>query len=202
MKKLSIIVIILFLAACSAETIPDEGIKPDIDTPEVTVKTVQQLEETEEEEYIKISKADAPQLWSTPDVQLWKYVVDTSLYEEIGWKQEITSWRKFNDEFDKSLSPPNETWQSPGNLLVAFMADVEISNWLGRDIWEVNSRIEMLDEHNAHGYIMSYGFYDDSVAGRDIRLTMKKENGFWYIVDAEERDHCYRGLGKDGDLCL
>ncbi len=203
MKKLSIMVIILFLAACSAETITDERTKPEINVVKVSDKAVhQQLDGAEEQEYIKISKDDAPKLWNEADIQLWKYVTDSSIAEEIGWKHVSTSWRKLDDEFDKSLSSPNQAWQNPGKLLLAFMTDVEVSNLLGQDVWEINSRIEFSDDNNAEGYIMSYGLFDDSIAGSDIKLTMKRENGFWYIESAEEREQCSRGVGENGGLCL
>ena len=77
MKKISIMVIILFLSACSAETITDERTKPTINVVKVSDKTVQQqLGGEEEQEYIKISKDDAPKLWNEADIQLWKYVID------------------------------------------------------------------------------------------------------------------------------
>lgn len=203
LKKISIMVIILFLAACSAETITDEGSKPEINVVKVTDKVIhQQNEGAEVQEYIKISKDDAPKLWNEADIQLWNFVTDYSLAEEIGWKRGSTSWRKFGDEYDKSLSSPNQSWQNPGELLLAFMTDVEISNWLGREVWEINSRIKIFDENNAEGYIMSYGLFDDSAAGSDIKLTMKRENGFWYIESAEERDHCSRGIGENSGLCI
>ena len=82
------------------------------------------------------------------------------------------------------------------------MTDVEVSNLLGQDVWEINSRIEFFDENNAEGYIMSYGLFDDSIAGSDIKLTMKRENGFWYIEFAEQREQCSRGVGENGGLCL
>ncbi|WP_251624142.1 hypothetical protein [Sporosarcina luteola] len=203
MKKLSIMVSILFLAACSAKNLTDERAKPETSVVEVSGTAVhQQPEGEEEQEYIKILKDDAPKLWSDADVQLWKYVSDYSLSEEMGYKQEITSWRKLEGEFDKSLSMPNQTWENPGKLLLAFMTDMEVSNFLGQGIWEVNSRIEFLDGNNALGYIMSYGLYDDSAAGSDIKLKMKKENGFWYIESAEEREHCSRGIGEKSGFCI
>jgi hypothetical protein len=203
LKKLSILVIILFLAACSVETITDERTKPEINTGKLTDNVDhQQLDGGEEQEYIKISKDDATKLWNGADIQLWKYMINTSFAEENGWKHDSTSWRKFDGEFDKSLSSPNQTWQNPGKLLLAFMTDVEVSNLLGQDVWEINSRIEFFDDNNAEGYIMSYGLFDDSIAGSDIKLTMKSENGFWYIESAEEREHCSRGVGENGGLCL
>lgn len=132
MKKLSTMVSILILAACSAETITDDRAKPESNVVEVSENAVQPVE-AEEQEYIKILKDDAPKLWSDADVQLWKYVMDYSLAEELGYKQEITNWRKVKDEIDKSLSSPNETWENPGKLILAFMTDVEVSNYLGQE---------------------------------------------------------------------
>ena len=162
----------------------------------------QQLEGTTEQEYIKVSKEDVPKLWNNPDTQLWKYMMDSPFAKENGWEQVSTNWRKLDGEFDETISSPNQFWQSPGMLMLAFMTDLEVSYFLGQDVWEINSRIEFTDENNANGYILSYGWLDDSIAGNDIKLTMKKDNGFWYIEYAEEREQCYRGLDKTKGLCL
>lgn len=162
----------------------------------------QQLEGTTEQGYISISKDDLPKLWNNPETQLWKYMMDSTFAKENGWEQSSTNWRKLDTKLDETISSPNQSWQSPGMLMLAFMTELEISDSLGQEFWEINSRIEFTDENNATGYIMSYGWRDDSIAGSDIKLTMKKDNGFWYIENAEEREQCYRGLGKTKGLCL
>jgi hypothetical protein len=170
---------------------------------EKELKTLyQQLEGAVEQDDIKIAKDDVPKLWDAPDIQLWSYMADSSFAKENGWKHASTTWRKLDAEFDKVNASPHQTGQSPGLLLVALITDLKVSESLGQEVWEVNSRIEFIDENNAIGYIMSYGFSDDSVAGSDIKVTMKKDNGFWYIETAEEREQCYRGLGNNKELSL
>jgi len=214
LKQLSILgLLTLLLIGCSDEASNQQNLadlEKELDKTaehlaekENELKTLyQQLEGTTEQEYIKVSKEDVPKLWNNPDTQLWKYMMDSPFAKENGWEQASTNWRKLDGEFDETISSPNQSWQSPGMLMLAFMTDVEVSYFLGQDVWEINSRIEFTDENNANGYILSYGWLDDSIAGSDIKLTMKKDNGFWYIEYAEEREQCYRGLDKTKGLCL
>ncbi len=210
LKQLFILVLVaLFLSGCSnIEKV--EELSQDLDEmskrleeKENELKVLyKQLEETEEKEYITIPKNEAPRLWSNPETQLWEYVIDFSFAEENGWKRGSTNWRKWNGEFDPSLSAPNQSWETPGLLMLAWMTEAETSYWLGQEVWEINTRIEMSDENSAKGYILSYGVFDDAIAGSDIKITMKKENGFWYIEDVEERSRCSRGVSEDNELCV
>lgn len=83
----------------------------------------------------------------------------------------------------------------------AWMLEVGTSLGLGMDVWEINTRVYLANEAKAEGYIMSYGLRDDSVGGSDIKLTMLKENDYWYVEKAEVRYRCSRGVNEDGDLC-
>ncbi|MBE4909941.1 hypothetical protein IMZ08_18045 [Bacillus luteolus] len=210
LKQLFILVLLaLFLSGCSnnekvVELTQDlDEMSERLEEKESELKALyQQLEETKEQEYIKIPKNEAPKLWSNPDAQIWENVLNFSFAEENGWKRGSTNWRKWDGEFDPSLSAPNQSWETPGLLMLAWMTDVEATYWLGQEVWEINTRIEFSDESSAKGYILSFGFFDDSIDGSDIKITMKKENGFWYIVDVEERSRCSRGLSEDDELCL
>ncbi|WP_339147703.1 MULTISPECIES: hypothetical protein [unclassified Sutcliffiella] len=169
---------------------------------EMELETVSQKPEEEETgEFFTIPKDQVPRLWRDVDAQLWDYLIDHSMAEENGWKKDVTNWREWVGEFDEALGTANQIWETPGLLMNAWMLDVEISYGLGMDVWEINTRID-LDENKAEGYIMSYGMHDDSVSGSDIKLTMLKENDFWYVEKAEVRERCSRGVSEDKELCL
>jgi outer membrane murein-binding lipoprotein Lpp len=169
---------------------------------EMELETVSQKpEEGETGEFFTIPKDQVPRLWRDVDAQLWDYLIDHSMAEENGWKKGVTNWREWGGEFDEALGTANQIWETPGLLMNAWMLDVEISYGLGMDVWEINTRIN-LDENKAEGYIMSYGMHDDSVSGSDIKLTMLKENDFWYVEKAEVRERCSRGVSEDKELCL
>lgn len=166
--------------------------------------TLSQKPDKEEErgEFFKIPKDQVPRLWNDVDAQLWDYLIDNSLAEENGWQKGVTNWREWDKEYDQTLGSANQIWETPGLLMNAWMLDVEVSYGLGVYVWEINTRIDISDENKAEGYIMSYGLQDDSVDGSDIKLTMLKENDFWYVEKAEVRDRCSRGVSEDVDLCL
>jgi hypothetical protein len=42
---------------------------------------------------------------------------------------------------------------------------------------------------------------DDSVAGEQTLLTLKKQQNRWQLEAAQTRYLCYRGLANDGTLC-
>ncbi|WP_161568166.1 hypothetical protein [Anaerobacillus alkaliphilus] len=44
--------------------------------------------------------------------------------------------------------------------------------------------------------------FDDSIAGEDMKVTMKKGNGFWYIENVEIRGRCSRGVSENNELCV
>ena len=153
-------------------------------------------------EFITIPKDQAPRLWKDVDAQLWDYLIDDSLAKENGWEKGVTNWREWDGEYDQALGSANQTWDAPGLLMNAWMLDVGSSNGLGMDVWEINTRIDVKDDVKAEGYIMSYGLRDDSVGGSDIKLTMLKENDYWYVEKAEVRYRCSRGVSEEEDLCL
>lgn len=170
---------------------------------EMEIETLSQTYAEEEKgEFITIPKDQVPLLWKDVDAQLWDYLIDDSLAKENGWEKGVTDWREWDGGFNPTLGSANQTWGSPGVLMNAWMLDVGLSNGLGMDVWEINTRVDFSDEVMAEGYIMSYGMQDDSVAGSDIKLTMLKENDFWYVKKAEVRFRCSRGVSEDEDLCL
>lgn len=214
LKQLFILSLLtLLISGCSNEIVNHEKVvelERDIERinklleeNEIELKELyQQLRETNEREYIKIPKDEAPKLWSNPEIQLWEYVRDSSFAEENGWNSGTTNWRSWDGEFDQSLSTPNQNWQTPGILMTAWMTDVEFSYWLGQEVWEINTRIEFSDENNAKGYILSYGLFDDAIVGSDVKLIMRKDNGYWYIESVEKRELCSRGVNEDNELCV
>lgn len=170
---------------------------------EMEIETLsQQPAEEETGKFITIPKDQVPRLWGDADVQLWDYLIDDSLAKENGWEKGVTNWREWDSEYDQALGNANQTWDAPGLLMNAWMLDVRLSSGLGMDVWEINTRIDLSDEVMAEGHIMSYGMRDDSVGGSDIKLTMLKENDYWYVEKVEVRDRCSRGVSEDEDLCL
>ncbi|UCZ53546.1 hypothetical protein LGQ02_01745 [Bacillus shivajii] len=166
-------------------------------------EAIQQLEGQEgyEDEYIKISKEEAPRLWRDADTQIWEYVRDFSMTEENGWMRGTTEWRDWEGDADHFYLPTDESWETPTALMYEWMLEEETMSWLGLDVWETTLRIEYPSEYKAVGYILNYGFKDDSVAGRDMKLTMHQNKAYWYLDEVKVRDQCARNVSEDKDLC-
>ncbi len=152
---------------------------------------------TEETSFIKISKGELPSLWRDYDVQLWTIVRDTSFAEENNWDLGVTNWLEWKGHFDQEL-----TFESPGEIMNAWVKDVSDIYWLGQELWEISMRNEYIDENHAVGYILRYGFLDDSIAGDDVKLTMVRENDTWSIKKVEMRHHCSRYVNDEKELCV
>lgn len=46
--------------------------------------------------------------------------------------------------------------------------------------------------------VQRFGFQDDAVAGDDIRVMLRRDDGCWVAEAAERRVHCRRGLTGEG----
>lgn len=96
-------------------------------------------------------------------------------------------------------------YDSPAELLLNRAAELDggEEGGLGRDIWETTLRVlpHESDPPRATGVILQWGFKDDAVEGRDVRLHMERGDGGWFVTAMELRLHCRRGV-TGGDLCL
>jgi hypothetical protein len=94
-----------------------------------------------------------------------------------------------------------EVYGSPGELAMALAAGLDAES-LGMEQWETTTRVllDPSDDDQAYVAVLSWGFADDAVAGRDVRMTITRTDEGWAPGGAEERHHCRRGV--DGDLCL
>jgi hypothetical protein len=108
-----------------------------------------------------------------------------------------TDWRAFDLPADLE-----DTHDSPGAAATALLEALEGES-LGQDVWEATTRVllDPDDQDTAHAAVLSWGWADDAVAGRDVRVTLTRtEEGEWQLGGAEAREHCRRGV-TDG-LCV
>lgn len=122
---------------------------------------------------------------------------DLGLPEE--WEPNATAWVPYEvpDEVDG-------TYETPGDV-VAALARAADARLLGRDQWETTIRV-LLDEGDpdlAYGAVLSWGYLDDAVSGRDVRITLTRtEEDQWEPGRAEQRFHCRRALADDETRCV
>lgn len=208
MKKILGLISALILVITSTGCSKDEQYEEKIAELEKEIEVVyQQIVEKESQQEIadeedETAKQESPMLWSDADTQLWEYVIDFSSLEENGWDRGVTNWRKWEGEIGPDLTTPNEAWESPGLLMNAWVAKADFIKWLGTDLWETTLRIDYINEDLAEGYLLNYGLKDDSFAGTDLKITMKKEQEYWFIEAVEERNHCSRNVSENKEMCV
>lgn len=133
--------------------------------------------------------------------QLRVHLRDPELEAEMpeGWEPGMTDWTPFEAP-DRVAG----TYDTPGEVMAALAAEVDAA-LLGQDQWETTIRV-LLDEDDtdlAYGAVLGWGFKDDSVVGRDIRMTLTRtDDDRWEPGGAEQRQHCMRGVTDDGTACI
>jgi hypothetical protein len=93
-----------------------------------------------------------------------------------------------------------ETYDTPGELAFALAAGLD-AEVLGEDLWETTTRVlhDRSDDEQAYVAVLSWGFADDALVGRDVRMTITRTPGGWAPGGIEERHHCLRGV--DDEVC-
>ena len=92
---------------------------------------------------------------------------------------------------------PSLTAATAGALLGALVDRQGWAGVLGEAAWEETLRVLPAGDDAAEGIVLQWGFMDDAVAGRDIRIRMRLQNGMWSVERMEQRYHCRRGVSAD-----
>ncbi len=160
------------------------------------------LEEDPDEE--PDGEGDAPRpMWSLEALEHHPQVEQMKVRgEEAGYSPGSTVWQPAVLEIPPQMAEAAASaYEDPGSLLMDLAETLRFHQSLGRDVWELTSRV-FIDGEEAVGIIMFWGFKDDSVAGTDYRVHMELEGGRWFITATEQRHHCWRGLTEDQIMCL
>jgi hypothetical protein len=107
-----------------------------------------------------------------------------------------TDWRDREPPADLG-----DGYDTPGALALALAAALD-AELLGEELWESTTRVlpDHSDDDQAYVAVLSWGFADDAVVGRDVRMTITRTGDGWAPGAAEERHHCLRGV--DDDVCV
>ena len=122
---------------------------------------------------------------------------------------------RFEQDVPDDFDPGSTDWEpfelpegavgvhdTPGEAAAGLLESLE-GPALGMDVWEATARALVDDEEPGQAYaaVLSWGWADDSVVGRDVRVTLTETDDGWETGGAEARHHCMRGV-TDDDLCL
>ena len=102
-----------------------------------------------------------------------------------------TEWRDVT-EIPGELGAANGTHASADALFDAFV--YALTDPPGTPPDEASGTVVPLSEDEAAGTIEISGHPDDSIAGQEYRLTMRRGNAGWFVDSAEVRTHCRRGV--------
>jgi len=102
-----------------------------------------------------------------------------------------TSWQQWPEPVPELRAP------TPGALLGALVNQQGWAGVLGEAAWEETLRVLPAGTDAAEGIVLQWGFMDDAVAGRDVRVLMQRQNAMWSVERMEQRYHCRRAVGAD-----
>lgn len=86
---------------------------------------------------------------------------------------------------------------SPGAVVAEMAVALGWADILGEAAWEQTTRI-WREEDQAVGVVLLWGLQDDAVAGRDLRVHLRRSREGWEVERVEERFHCRRKVTDDG----
>lgn len=141
---------------------------------------------------------------------------------EEGLVEQLHAFFRSDAERDMGFQPAPTPWEpatvpdgfgegdaafgSAGALMTALAAELA-GDQLGGDAWEAATRVLFdnaegdPDADEATGAVLLWGFLDDSVAGSDHRISLRRGADGWFADAAEQRSRCRRGV-VDGGLCV
>jgi hypothetical protein len=183
----------LFVALGAACAAADEG----ADTPEEGTERPAALEDPIDEDAPDGDAPDGPQPIRSAEglhEQLRLRSAPGELPE--GHEPGSTDWRDREPPADLG-----DRYDTPGELALALAAALD-AELLGEELWETTTRVlpDHSDDDQAYVAVLSWGFADDAVVGRDVRMTITRTGDGWAPGDVEERHHCLRGV--DDDVCV
>jgi hypothetical protein len=121
---------------------------------------------------------------------------------ELGYSPATTAWRPVDWEVPAALARPGDDGAAtPEALLLRLVTAIEWGGALGREVWEQTTRVWYDGDDAAVGVVLHWGLQDDSMAGHDLRVRVRRAAGSWYVERVEERFHCSRAATPDG-LCV
>jgi hypothetical protein len=115
----------------------------------------------------------------------------------LGHKAGSSDWREL--PLDDEIAELEAA--TPGRLLDRLALELGDVDLLGTDVWEMTLRILQSREDVAEGIILFWGFQDDAIAGRDLKVAMRLRGDLWRAEALQERFQCRRGVTGEG-LCL
>jgi hypothetical protein len=116
---------------------------------------------------------------------------------QTGYVPGTTPWRPAGGALPVAAPPPGVA-ATPGAYLGWLAQERGWHELIGDAAWEETLRILPRGEDAATGVVLQWGMKDDAVAGRDMRVRLRLKGGAWHAESVEERFHCRRRLGPDG----
>lgn len=112
-----------------------------------------------------------------------------------------TSWRTTEDP-PEGFGVTGDRFDSPFATLQALITfGVQQDGGLPQGRRLIGDILDA-DATTARAWMQLIGSGDDSVAGSEFLLLLKKDGRGWFVEELQYREHCRRGVDVAGDLCV
>ena len=112
-----------------------------------------------------------------------------------------TDWRN-GENPPEGFGPEATGFASAHDLLRALMEDGAQADGGLEDGARLQGDILEEGAATATAWLQYSGILDDSIAGYEFRLLMRKALAGWYVESFSWRSHCRRGVDRPADVCL
>jgi hypothetical protein len=196
-RAATLLVAALVAVAACTEPVPEDSSKLGEEDGEAAVVADQ------------LAASDPEESWLTRQPRMAELRASTPA--EMGWAPGSTPWSTSRRTIPADLSAEGVNREhgptSPGEAMTALAHALGYLEGLhGEGRQEIAVRVGPAEESGGEngasvtGVLLYWGAPDDSIAGSDLRATLRSMDGRWYIDALEQRFHCRRGV-TDG-LCL
>ncbi|HWV58192.1 MAG TPA: hypothetical protein VNZ57_12135 [Longimicrobiales bacterium] len=198
MTRISTLLLTAIVMACA----PSQDPPADTGSPSASPQAVPQLPADSPADPAAAAPTPAERIWSEEGLEAQPRLdaYRARIPPDLGWTPGTTEWRPVARQLADSIAAI-----APATSIAALMAEVQLalepSGALGREVWEVTTRVLQRDDGTATGVILRWGYQDDALAGHDVRVEMRQVADSWVVEAVLERYQCRRGVSDSG-LCL
>jgi hypothetical protein len=150
------------------------------------------------------NEARMPPVWRRDGLEAQPRLADlrARIPPDLGYTPATSPWKPSRREVPARLADPDHAQaDAPGILLYRLVEAWKLPEALGQYVWEHTARVHIDGDDHAYGIVLVWGLQDDSLAGTDLRVRMRRKGASWFITAVEERYQCARGITDDG-LCI
>jgi hypothetical protein len=112
-----------------------------------------------------------------------------------------TTWQSSEDRAPDGFGEGVAAYDTPQVLMEALIRRAQQEGQIPDDA-QLRAGVYEERDSSAVVYVQLRGLADDSVAGQEVRMTVRRGRDGWFVDGVEYRNHCSRGIDAATKLCV